>query len=366
MVGFLLFVGTISIIPLYFFGIIFLYEVVFRKKEILYNINKNRQFFISICIFVFLCLINSVLHGFISMPNFILLPFTVLMSFGFKKEDIKVFVFLTFIEIGIGLFEQITGISSILPSDETVDFAGEELLYFRKAVGISNGSAAFGIKILFCLFFVFLLGEEVSRGRRILYSSILYLGILTTFNRTALIVAILFLLVFNFDKHKRFLFHTIKGQRLLTSFLIIVVIAANALYDSIFYQLARGGDNVDISGRDEIWNSFFAFIKEHLFFGNGSCHLLVPYSDGTRAHAHNSFIQLLADNGIILASIFLVILLSRLNKRNRIYVLCLFVASLTQYVVFWGMSAADVFLYIFLCNRLITTSNKNNIINESI
>lgn len=353
MVGLLLFFATISIVPIYFCGFIFLYVVFFRRKELTINLKRNNSFLIGIVIIVFLCCLNVLIHGSLRLPNFILLPFTVLISFGLNKKDLKWFLILCLFEVGIGCAEQVMGISSILPSNETVDFADEELLYFRKAAGISSGPAGFGLKLLVAIMIVYVLGDEIKPLKRIIICTLLYLGIITTFTRTVLIIALLFIIFQLLRKYKDFLFHTFKGQLIIFSVVSIAVLGIYKVADTILFQLARGGESVDISGRDEIWEKMFSFIKENILLGNGSLRYTIPYHDGSMAHAHNSFIQLFADHGVLIAVPFLLLIICRFNERNYPFLIFLLLTSFAQFTIFWAFSVPDVFFYAFLCNILI-------------
>ena len=75
------------------------------------------------------------------------------------------------------------------------------------------------------------------------------------------------------------------------------------------FQLFRGREGVDLSGREDIWQFYINFIRENLFWGNGSFKLLEPVEGN---HAHNSYLQLVSTNGLFLAFLFL----SRRTKKN--------------------------------------------------
>lgn len=353
MVGILVYLTTISVVPSFFFGFIFIYVMCSRRKEMTINMKRNRHFFVGILIFLGCCYINALIHGFLRPPNFVLLPLTIIISFGLNKKDLKYFLYLLIIEVGIGCYEQMLGISSILPSTETIDFAGEDLLYNRKAAGISSGPGSFGLKLLIGIMIVYIFGDEIKPIKKALIIGILFLGIVTTFTRTVLLIAAFLIFFHLFIKYKHFLFHTIKGNICLLFFVALILYGFYMVADTILFQLARGGDTVDVSGRDEIWKKMFAFIKENILLGNGSVRYMIPYSNGTMAHAHNSFIQLLADHGLLLAIPFLILIFSRINKFNYLFIFFLLFTSIAQYTIFWAYSAIDVFFYAFLCNRLI-------------
>ena len=66
-------------------------------------------------------------------------------------------------------------------------------------------------------------------------------------------------------------------------------------------------------------------------------------------HAHNSFLQVIANNGILLGGFLIVLTLAKLNKKNIVYIVPLLVYSLTQYGIFWGTSLTDVVFFALLC-----------------
>lgn len=352
MVGILVYLTTIPIVPSFFFGFIFIYVMFFRRKEIAVNMKKNRQFFYGIIIFVVLCCINTLIHVFFRFPNFILLPLTVIISFGLNKNDLKIFLYLLLVEVLIGCYEQYLGISSILPTTETSDFAGEDLLYNRKAAGISNGPASFGLKLLIGIMIVYIQGEENKPLKKAILIGILFFGILTTFTRTVLLIATFLIFAHLFIKYKYYIFHTFKGNLCFVIFVSLVLYGFYQVADTIIFQLARGGDTVDVSGRDEIWNRMFVFIKDNILLGNGSVRYMCTLN-GNEYHAHNSFIQLLVDHGIVLSIPFLALIFSKINRYNYLYILCLFLTSIAQYTIFWAYSPIDVFFYAFLCSPLI-------------
>ncbi len=349
MVGFLIYAVSLGIVPIYFFAIVFFYEIFFRRETIIKNVKHNDRFYKLILIFCGLCIINAAIHGFQSLPNFILLPLTILMSFGIKRIDLKIFLLFLIVESFIGFYEQYIGVSSFFNIANANEFEDEDMLYYRKATGLSNSSAAFGEKLFVGMFIVEFLKDDFPLWKRASIILILFLGIVTSFNRTVLGVSVLFILVSLFANYKNRIIHSVYARIGLILFLALLVYSLFQFYDSILFQIARGNDTVDISGRSIIWPKFFRFIGDNFLTGNGSCRLLVPYHSGP-IHAHNSFMQLLADNGIVLAAFFLFIIFSEIKKHNRLIILSFFLISLTQFVIFWGMSLTDVFFYAFLCN----------------
>jgi len=240
-----------------------------------------------------------------------------------------------------------------LPSSDVIDFSEEELLYFRKAAGLSNGPATFSVKLLIALFSLSILSDDITKKNKLRYGTILVLGIISSFTRTVVLLGVIYLILKLVINNKNFLFSTIKGKLLVVSICVLIGVFYIGIYDTLLFQLARGEDTVDISGRDVVWERFFVFIENNFWFGNGSYHYNVPYEVGGTAHAHNSFIQLLADNGIIITTLFMANIILKIKKRNIIYIVFFFLTGIAQYVIFWAYSIADVFFYALLCNNLI-------------
>ena len=126
----------------------------------------------------------------------------------------------------------------------------------------------------------------------------------------------------------------------------------------LVFQFTRGSGGVELSGRSEIWTFFLLFISDNFIFGNGSVKL---YAEGGM-HAHNSFLQLLANNGIVLSFLYIAWLGININKNNFIYVISILIFSTAQYGVFWGTSVMDITLFLLLFTPLgnsnVNASNK--------
>jgi O-antigen ligase len=104
--------------------------------------------------------------------------------------------------------------------------------------------------------------------------------------------------------------------------------------------------------------NYIQFIGEHKWFGFGSDKLLFKAIDQDEKklkliHAHNSFLQLLASNGIIISFLFLGILFFIWTKKNLLLLIPILLYSCFQYGIFWGFSLLDVFFF----SILITNTN---------
>jgi hypothetical protein len=113
---------------------------------------------------------------------------------------------------------------------------------------------------------------------------------------------------------------------------------------------------VNTSGRSVIWLNYLNFIDENLLFGNGSDKLMLKTIDQENKsiiliHAHNSFLELFASNGLILSLFFLLILFLNWTKKNFIFILPILFYSIFQYGIFWGISFLDVIFISILLSR---------------
>jgi len=356
MLGFFLFLFTVARVPHYpVIAAITLYALSTRRKSIENGYNKNKNFMINILLFLVFITFNSIIYGFITgnfqIPNFYLLPFCLICALSLNEQDIKIFFLCLAIECFFGFYEYSLGITTILPGGNLQEFSSDEMLYDKRAFGLSTNSSAFAAKLLFAFFVLIQFKDIVSKRIWIVLCLSFLGGMFVSFNRTIIVVFVFFIICIYFNKIK----NLFKKNKLI-AFSIVMVISFLFVYiitkegSEIYRQFNRGSDEeLYLSGRPIIWEAFFDFISNHLLMGNGSAHLLVPYYSGP-IHAHNSFIQLIADHGIPLSIYFLIVIFSKVNRKNIIVCISIFIASMVQYEIFWGFSATDVFFYAFLLN----------------
>lgn len=75
-------------------------------------------------------------------------------------------------------------------------------------------------------------------------------------------------------------------------------------------------------------------------------------------HAHNSYIWVLASNGIIIALLYYYYTIRFVNRYNFIPILSILLTSITQSTIYWGLSNADVFLFILILRSHFKISQK--------
>jgi len=230
-------------------------------------------------------------------------------------------------------------------------------LYYNRVFGLSLNSSILAYKILVSLILIEYLNYQGAKIRFLQF--ILLVGIIITFNRTAILALLFFygiriLSVFlkTFEKFSK---HRISLASLFKFIGVLILLIGAFTYlvyniGTVIEQFTRDKGTIELAGRNLIWSQFFAFIKENFLFGNGSYKLVVPYGDHT-AHAHNAYIETLATNGIIIFLLYLFLVIKNIRKDNWLFISVFLIYSLTQYGIFWGISLADIVLYFFMLHK---------------
>lgn len=403
MLGFLLYLDTLYFAPYVLAFLITFWAIVARRGQVKEMALRNLDFIKVFLLFLALCTFNTLAHGFKGIPNMYMQVFMLITAFALNRRDAKVFILLSCFECLVGVAEYVAGVSSFVQEDPSY-FGEEAMLYFKRVNGLSGNSSTLSEKVLISLILLYnekqeFVGKKKKRVRLVVRKSgmkngiehliflvrrrkrwltitirrngfpsqvkpflygILLVGLFISFNRTAIITAAVFAAVILFQRFK----HRSRALRMVivVAVMVCVIPVVIALWDSvgqlIVMQFSRGDTSSMLTGRPYIWSLFGQFIRENLLLGNGSVHLLVPYYSGM-IHSHNSFMQLLADHGLVLAVIYLVNIILRFNKNNWLCCLPFIVLSLTQYTLFWGYSIGDVFFFAFLCNPVFEKSSRD-------
>lgn len=264
------------------------------------------------------------------IPYIWLVVISIFVGMAFDKADLRAIVFLVFIEIAVGVIERILGVHSII----SVKFLGEtqigdtDLLYYNRVFGLSSNSSVYAFKVMSAFAIVLAFKDELSKKILVLCGGILVIGFITSFNRTAIIAAAVALVL--------------TYSRSMKTLVTLALASGGALLSlNLERMFTRGEGHVDLSGRNIIFSQFFDFINKHLFFGNG-CEKVWMFIDGGLYHAHNSYLELIASNGIIIGALFFVgFYLFLVHGRFREASVFL-VFSLFQYGIWWGLTFNDV------------------------
>ena len=295
----------------------------------------------------------------------ILTPLAYLFCRLISINDLKYIIYFITIECFFVFYESFHGISTIYPNiygfEEFKNV--EDLIYFNRPYGLSNNASGVAEKLLIGFLLISLLGKSLKNSW--VFLLIFSCALIINFGRTA-IISVLFFYFMNYSSF--FLTAKIKIKLQFVLIIFILFLLAFFTIDStnfseIVRQFTRGNDSIDLSGRDEIWDKFFLFVKNNFLFGNHSAKLYLDYS-GNPATAHNSFLMGIATHGIIIFSMYLVMLVINLNKYNFKYVFTIILFSMAQYAIFWGISFMDIFYLFFLTSPLVKrlTCEQNKLI----
>lgn len=359
MIGFFLYLATVYHIPHSLYLLPFLILFVVNINKIDFSLKKIKTNYLIIFIIVGLSLLNILLSKNSEIIDFI--PYTILMIPGFfiaqfvKKIDLKIIVILILFEALVSIVEYILGISTIFyKSDFYTKYASGEFFYFTRTFGLSSNSSVVSLKLFLAILIIdyFKLFEK----HKMLIITGLLFGILFSFSRTIIIVLtfyygiklIAFLIKIIDNPNRKFKLSEYYYFATLIVFVLCVMVSINLSKHSIFDQITRGKEHVELSGREVIWPQFITKIKSDFIFGNHSKKYLADYhGEKSVSHAHNSFLQVLANNGIIIFILFMLLLIININKHNSLYILSLTLYSITQYGFFWGISLTDIILFLF-------------------
>lgn len=118
-------------------------------------------------------------------------------------------------------------------------------------------------------------------------------------------------------------------------------------------KLMKSAEGIQSSGRKLIWLNYINYIEKKPLFGNGSDKLMFyKYSVAKQKfkmiHAHNSFLQLIASNGIIIAALYFLFYILLFRSRNFVAIGAILIYCLGNYGIFYGFSSMDVIFLILL------------------
>ena len=329
-----------------------------KRREVFKYERHEFQFLVLISFVALLSVVNNVIgfvfSGSISFPFFV---FTIFSFICYKLIDRKVLCYILLfvcVELALAIVQYVFGVSSFSMIGQSYNEFTSDALYYRKSAGLSSSSSVLAYKILIAFIVSDYLIDDGNGKRKIVLYAILVAGLYVTFNRTVIFSVLVFLaiaysgFVLSFIKTRRGLFVMLPAVMLVMLFLVPL------LYDFLALQFARGdaSKGVDLSGRAFVWKDYIDFIIANPVLGNFSgkyiSEISVPGYGLHQFHAHNSFLMLFSSQGILIGFMFLIVVLSKLNRFNFKYMMPLFVYSFAQYGMFWGLSFFDIFAFYFL------------------
>ncbi len=217
-----------------------------------------------------------------------------------RKSDVKILL-KVFLASGLllcidGIFQRITG-HDFLRGYELMNVLN--FLYYGTTASFKHFNL-FGAYLL-VLFFVALgfLKESKKKSTRILfisYLSLIVINILFTYSRgtwVSFLVANFFIVTFFFYENKKKLFYLI-----FPAILILGIIVFPTVRERFMLIFRTEGD----SGRFEVWAAALMMFKDSPLIGRGLglfMDYLPQYTWATGRYAHNCYLQMLAETGIL-------------------------------------------------------------------
>ena len=375
MTGLLIYLPTTAYFPQFFFLVAFFYVLIRDRKLLLASFTEFRNKpkhpvnwnFLIIVLIILFSTINRLIHwdtfsgmdGF--FPYFILLIPTYVIAISFRKSDAKLLVGLVALESVIVILEGFYGVSTFDSSlAGFVEFSEGDLAYFQRPLGISLASSHIASK----LFMAWLLIDFFKFKNKLWWAvkALLLVAIVLTFNRSVLLSLSVYLVLFyavSFFTLKYKLENAVVGLIAGIVGFFGIVIALIIKGASIINQVTRNTGKIELTGREYLWKDFGEFILEHLVYGNNSVKL---WMDGY--HAHNSYIEVIATNGVFIALLYFILIYRNIKLSNWVFVMPILIFGITQYAFFWGISLTDILFWVilFVCHE--KQSSSKNLISQ--
>ena len=279
------------------------------------------------------------------IPYSVLIIFTIALSEKVDDRLIKWLILLAIVEVLIGILELSAGVVSFWTVDEK-GLIESDLLYDRKVYGIDGNSSGFAYRVIFAA-----LLYHCYKGARVIkeipFYCIVLVGLVISFNRTCLLAFMFFVFLIMWKTKHRFLLLT------LPVLAIIYIVNNSVLWDMALKQLTRGDTDFStvnaLSERDLVYPFYFQYIVDNFFFGHGSFKYYADiFKDGRMFHAHNSYLQTLANNGVPISLLYFYLIKSNINKYNYLYIFPFLLMACFQCLILWGISLPDIVFYKFL------------------
>lgn len=390
----------------------FKFKWLIEHKSKLLQEKKIRNTLILALFYVSVSYLNKLCNGYPistlqdSYASFLLFPILLVTAALMNlKKVFTFFIYFVALECLLGFFEYHYEVRSFFIEGARIN-QSSNYLYDHRVNGMSISSSVFALKILVAVIAIeFAL---VKNRLKLLLKGFLCCGILLSFNRALILSVLLFWIVlflyqviksnsyrpkkilsfatnmilftgvfFMFSKQniwtemqkknpeEKQLQLAFKDSRNLLRFSDFQETAAtikypvlkegNALDTSskihkLFYKSTQG---INTSGRTLIWMNYLEYIEHHMWFGFGSNKLLFKAIDQDNhkiklIHAHNSLLQIVSSNGLLISILFIIIVFYIWTKKNFILLLPILAFSCFQYGIFWGFSLLDVFFFSIL------------------
>jgi O-antigen ligase len=357
--GLFLFLPTI-VVPVLNDTFRLFYFFILFKRRIEFSLDAPFLIIISI---VILSQINLTLGYFTGMrsENYIdiqhvvtftlLFPVAYLMAQQLKPQDFKVFTWLFSIDATFVILQFTSGVSTFYTGlDGYEQFSNDTgLMYFSRPYGLGNNASVFAEKLLAFVLIIHHLKDRLNYKFPILLLILISIAGLLNLGRTALVSIVVFMILISLKALYNNINKKLYLLRLMCVIFVLTAIAFTQIdfLDHVAFQFLRGSEQIELAGREIIWENFLNFILNNPFLGNGSVKYFTDYN-GEVASGHNSFLMLAATHGVVITLLYFALIIFFINRINYIYIVPIILFSSAQYSIFWGLSFNDIILLYFL------------------
>lgn len=354
LLGFLCFLPTIvNVTQKYVYIIISIIGFVFCVHSFLKKKILKEDYYL---IFILMTSVIIFLVGFVEKLNpisnssnlYIPYTFFIITSIFFSRyinRSVLVIIFILIVlEAFVGFLEYYLNTPYLIEPHNYVEdknFGAQNILYHHRVYGLSNTISIFSQKFFIGIMLLSFL--NITRFKNV-YLCIFLLGLLVTFNRTAIIASSCFIFLDWIVKQRKKEF--LKNYFLWGPIFVLGIF----FYKDILHQFYRGGSNIDLSGRDFIFIEYINYIKNNLFLGNFVRKYWILI-DGRILHAHNSYLETLASMGLILSVCLFYYFYSVITKNILVYIIPILLYSVFQYGILWGVSLLDIIFFYFIFSK---------------
>jgi len=281
-----------------------------------------------------------------AFPYILMVVASIVIGLTVSYRDLKIVLYLIVLEVIVGLAEYIVGVPSFfnVQARGLTDFGSTELLYYNRVYGLSYTPSIYAFKVLVgvVLLNAFLMNETISRRVYYCLMALMVAGLLVSFSRTTIVSVAVGLMVLH-----------VKNWRWGLAALMLALAGFVFYYDVVLQQFTRGSGEVDLSGRDFIFPIYVEVIEDFPLIGNAASKLWLDVG-GRIYHAHNSYLQLFASNGILISLLFCFGYYLFVLRGRLVLALPILIYSTFQYGLFWGLSFHDI---IFCAIMMWSTSH---------
>lgn len=349
--GFLCFLPTIvNVAQKYIYIIISIIGLVFCVYSFLKKKIFKEDYYL---IFILISSVFIFLAGFVENINTIsnssnlYIPYTFfIITTIFFSRYINRYVLVTIfilivLEAFIGFLEYYLSVPYLIEPHNYVEdknYGAQNILYHHRVYGLSNTISIFSQKFFIGIMLLSFL--NIKRFKNV-YLCIFLLGLLVSFNRTAIIASSFFVFLDWILKQRK--------KEFLKSYFSWgpIFVLGILFYKDILHQFYRGGSNIDLSGRDFIFIEYINYIKNNLFLGNFVRKYWILIDDRI-SHAHNSYLETLASMGLVLSVCLFYYFYSVITKNILVYIIPILLYSVFQYGILWGVSLLDIIFFYFI------------------